>query len=110
VLFVRNDGLRFTEAGELQPHTAGAAADGCRASCVDWYGNARPLFLRGRLIALLGYELVEGRLDEGRIVEGGGQASRRGWRRFRGEPTDGNVAGARAREHGRSLGDRQGRA
>ena len=57
------------EAGELEPHTAGATADGCRASCVDWYGNARPLFLRGRPFALLGYELVEGRLDGGRIVE-----------------------------------------
>jgi len=69
VLFVRNDGLRFTEAGELRPHTEGATADGCRASCVDWYGNARPLFLRGRLFALLGYELVEGQVDAGRIVE-----------------------------------------
>jgi hypothetical protein len=36
---------------------------------VDWYGNARPLFLRGRLFALLGYELVEGRIDEGRMLE-----------------------------------------
>jgi hypothetical protein len=36
---------------------------------VDWYGNARPLFLRGRYIALLGYELVEGTMDEGQIHE-----------------------------------------
>ena len=32
-------------------------------SCVDWYGNARPIFLGGRVFALLGYELVEGRLS-----------------------------------------------
>jgi hypothetical protein len=38
-------------------------ADGCKASCVDWYGNARPIFLRGRVLALLGYELVEGAVD-----------------------------------------------
>jgi len=36
---------------------------------VDWYGNARPIFLRGRTFALLGYELVEGREDDGRIRE-----------------------------------------
>jgi hypothetical protein len=38
-------------------------------SCVDWYGNARPLFLRGRIFALLGYEIVEGRLAGGAIRE-----------------------------------------
>jgi hypothetical protein len=43
--------------------------DARRVSCVDWYGNARPLFLRGRIFALLGYELVEGREDDGRIRE-----------------------------------------
>jgi hypothetical protein len=36
---------------------------------VDWYGNARPLFVRGRVIALLGYEMVEGSLKNGRIRE-----------------------------------------
>ena len=36
--------------------------DQCQASCVDWYGNARPIFLGGRIFALLGYELVEGRM------------------------------------------------
>ncbi len=43
--------------------------DNCRASCVDWYGNARPLFLRGRIFALLGYEIVEGELEAGKIRE-----------------------------------------
>jgi hypothetical protein len=36
---------------------------------VDWYGNARPLFLRGRIFALLGYEIVEGTLTDGRMRE-----------------------------------------
>jgi hypothetical protein len=35
----------------------------------DWYGNARPLFLRGRIFALLGYEIVEGTLTEGDVRE-----------------------------------------
>ncbi len=43
--------------------------DACVASCTDWYGNARPIFYRGRVFALLGYELVEGRVDDGRIAE-----------------------------------------
>ena len=37
----------------------------CLASSVDWYGNARPLFLRGRIFALLGYEIVEGGIENG---------------------------------------------
>ena len=69
IVFLRNESLRFTELGRLAANAAGAADDGCRASCVDWYGNARPLFLRGRIFALLGYELVEGSLDDGRIRE-----------------------------------------
>ena len=47
----------------------GASDDGCKASCVDWYGNARPLFLRGRVFALLGYEIVEGRIAGAAISE-----------------------------------------
>jgi hypothetical protein len=69
ILFLKNDSLHFQEMGELGAGPKVALNDGCRASCVDWYGNARPLFLRGRYIALLGYELVEGTLDEGQIHE-----------------------------------------
>jgi hypothetical protein len=69
ILFVRNDALQFREVGELGSQPEKAIDDQCRASCVDWYGNARPLFLRGRVFALLGYELVEGTLYDGRISE-----------------------------------------
>lgn len=34
----------------------------CEVSCVDWYGNSRPVFLNGRVFALVGTELVEGHL------------------------------------------------
>ena len=69
ILFLRNNSLQFSEVGELGSQPDKAIDDQCRASCVDWYGNARPLFLRGRVFALLGYEIVEGRLDDGRIHE-----------------------------------------
>jgi hypothetical protein len=62
--------LRFSELGTLDARTgASERNDGCRASCVDWYGNSRPLFVRGRVFALMGYELVEGEVSDRRIVE-----------------------------------------
>jgi hypothetical protein len=69
ILFLRNDALRFTEVGELDAQAARAVDDKCRASCVDWYGNARPLFIGSRVFALLGYEVVEGTLADGRLRE-----------------------------------------
>lgn len=73
MLFLRRSDRRLSEAGELAAAaTAGSDADdGCQASCVDWYGNARPIFIGDRVFALLGYELVEGREQGGRIRETG---------------------------------------
>ena len=64
-------GLALSPLGELASRRpAGSDSDdGCLASCVDWYGNARPIFVGPRVFALLGYELVEGREHSGRIVE-----------------------------------------
>ncbi len=67
--------MRVTSELELAPFGALASSpeaaqdDSCQVSCVDWYGNARPIFFRGRLFALLGYELVEGGLAQAGIVE-----------------------------------------
>lgn len=69
LLFLHNEGFQLSVVGELAAQSEKAQDDKCRASCVDWYGNARPLFLRGRVFALLGYELVEGKLEQGRITE-----------------------------------------
>ncbi|MDX6498617.1 MAG: hypothetical protein QOG23_1877 [Blastocatellia bacterium] len=69
ILFLRNQSLHFEELGELGAESDKAVDDGCRASCVDWYGNSRPLFVRGRVLALLGYEIVEGSLKDGRMRE-----------------------------------------
>jgi hypothetical protein len=68
VLYLENTGRDFKELGVL----AGAVEDeepddDCVASCVDWYGNSRPIFLRDRVFALIGYELVEGTFRNGRI-------------------------------------------
>ena len=69
ILFLRNEAQQFREVGELGAQADKAVDDKCRASCVDWYGNSRPLFLRNRVFALLGYELVEGKVDNGRMTE-----------------------------------------
>ncbi len=69
VLFLRNNFLNFREIGTLGSRPNKNANDKCRASCVDWYGNARPLFIRGRIFALLGYEIVEGTMADGGIKE-----------------------------------------
>ena len=69
IIFIRNDDLKFDSLGELGSETASTTNDNCKASCVDWYGNARPIFIGSRIFALLGYELVEGRFDDDRIRE-----------------------------------------
>jgi hypothetical protein len=71
MVFLRRDERRLSPAGELAARAQGVVDDACQASCTDWYGNARPIFLRGRTFALLGYELVEGRVERGRIREVG---------------------------------------
>jgi hypothetical protein len=68
VLFVRNQSLELLPMGRLQAHGT-QTQDGCRASCVDWYGNARPLFLGERVFALMGYELVEGAVQGAQVSE-----------------------------------------
>lgn len=69
VLYLRNRDLRLTRMGELNGSDKISADDGCKASCVDWYGNARPIFVGQRVFALLGYELVEGQVSDERIRE-----------------------------------------
>lgn len=69
VIFLRNRALALTPAGALDARGATRSDDGCKASCVDWYGDARPIFIGERVFALLGYELVEGRYANERIVE-----------------------------------------
>jgi len=61
---------RLTPAGELGGARREAAGDyRCEVSCIDWYGNSRPIFTGGRIFALMGTDLVEGRIERGRIAE-----------------------------------------
>lgn len=69
VLYLRNHALRLSGMGQLDAASNTGKNDDCRASCVDWYGNARPLFIGDRVFALLGYELVEGKMEGERIRE-----------------------------------------
>jgi hypothetical protein len=63
-------GGALAEAGELSLR-ASKPVPGytCEVSCVDWYGNSRPIFTGGRIFALMGTELVEGQMMSGRITE-----------------------------------------
>lgn len=69
MIFLARRDRQLSPLGELVSRPENAVDDGCMASCVDWYGDARPIFLRGRVFALLGYEMVEGEVVGARIVE-----------------------------------------
>ncbi|MBX9802777.1 MAG: beta-propeller domain-containing protein [Caulobacteraceae bacterium] len=68
MLFLRRGPGSLAALGALSTGGTGRE-DFCRVSCIDWYGASRPIFLRGRVFALMGYELVEGREEGGRIRE-----------------------------------------
>jgi len=61
--FLRRGNNRLRLAGLLESHPDLQRDDGCVVSCIDWYGDARPIFVGGRIFALLGFELVEGRMQ-----------------------------------------------
>lgn len=71
MVFLRREDRRLSPLGELAADSDHVVDDHCKASCVDWYGNARPIFLGRRTFALMGYELVEGALDRTSIHEVG---------------------------------------
>ncbi|HEY0301684.1 MAG TPA: beta-propeller domain-containing protein [Rhizomicrobium sp.] len=71
VTFLRRSHGRFAPLGELAADESRLFDDNCVASCVDWYGNARPIFIGDRVFALMGYELVEGALGATAIEDAG---------------------------------------
>ncbi|MFU8803446.1 MAG: beta-propeller domain-containing protein [Bradymonadaceae bacterium] len=61
---VGTDGdIAFRGAVSSSPEAEGE----CETSCVDWYGNTRPIFLRDRIYALMGAEIVEVALGDEEI-------------------------------------------
>jgi len=69
VVYLRNHQLKLSTLGTLEAQTPSHENDNCKASCADWYGNSRPLFFNNRIFALMGYELVEGKLEGEHIIE-----------------------------------------
>jgi len=77
--FLTVDGRgRLTPIGELERRFTYRSEDDdedgipgyeCEVSCIDWYGNSRPIFTDGRIFALTGTELIEGRIFEDEILE-----------------------------------------
>jgi len=43
----------------------------CQSSCIDWYGNTRPIFLGNRLFALMGHEIAEVKLTADGVTPAG---------------------------------------
>jgi hypothetical protein len=69
VAFLRVDpALALADLGALGASPE-SREDDCSKSCTDWYGNARPIFYRGRVFALMGYEMVEGALSGDAVEE-----------------------------------------
>lgn len=71
--FIRiNSNKKLASAGELRIGDRRANPTyQCKVSCVDWYGNARPIYTGGRIFALMGTDLVEGAMQDGQIAEVG---------------------------------------
>jgi len=78
MFFLRRNAGKLAPAGSLaavpDERVISAAqamedVEDCEASCIDWYGNARPIFIGDRIFALMGYEIVEGRMVDGEIEE-----------------------------------------
>lgn len=67
--FSTDSDLQITPLGELAGQNDDADDYLCEASCEDWYGNARPIFIDQRVFALTGSELIEGSHVSNRMVE-----------------------------------------
>jgi hypothetical protein len=61
---------KLGDAGALeQAATRPASGYRCEVSCIDWYGNSRPIFTGGRIFALMATQIAEGRMGKRRIEE-----------------------------------------
>jgi hypothetical protein len=72
VVFVRAASSSFAKIGTLSITAAVPESDSLEVQsgwAEDWYGNARGIFVGDRIFALIGYELIEAQVSNGRIVE-----------------------------------------
>ncbi len=56
---VQKSGL-ISRIGQI---SASGSETQCETSCIDWYGNTRPIFLGSRIFALMGSEIGEASID-----------------------------------------------
>ncbi|MEO8880890.1 MAG: carboxypeptidase-like regulatory domain-containing protein [Gemmatimonadaceae bacterium] len=73
VVFLRTSARGFAKVGALRI-TRSTPEDDKSLSVPtgwydDWYGNARGMFVRERIFALIGYELIEGQVIGDRLIE-----------------------------------------
>lgn len=59
----------YDEEDEFEKAAPALGAYQCEVSCIDWYGNSRPIFIGERVFALTGFELIEGAVKGGRVIE-----------------------------------------
>jgi hypothetical protein len=69
VIYLNVDDLYFERLGVLEANPPREENDNCSISCVDWYGNSRPIFYSDRIFALLGYEIVKGQVADSGLEE-----------------------------------------
>ncbi len=55
--------------GKSEAQTEVGSGYTCEVSCIDWYGNSRPIFTDGRIFGLVATDLVEARIEQGQIRE-----------------------------------------
>jgi hypothetical protein len=55
-------------AGKREEEVETAEGYDCEVSCIDWYGNARPIFIDGAIYGLMGTDLVRVKLSEGAVA------------------------------------------
>ena len=67
-----NEGM-LSDAGVMlatpESQVQTGAGYSCEISCIDWYGNARPIFLGGKVYGLMATELVEAEMVDGQVTE-----------------------------------------
>lgn len=71
MLFLSADRGGLSNAGELAARRDLPRERGCDEWCEGRFANSRAIFIGDRIFALLGYELIEGRLEDGRVREVG---------------------------------------
>jgi hypothetical protein len=70
MMFFANDSRGFVALGELRSNERDVSDDRCTTGpCTDWFEDSRAFAIGDRLFALLGYELIEAKLEAGKLLE-----------------------------------------